>query len=1108
MHGYVYMNGDVSKQQSGAVYSTTPDSSGNVGSLGVSDYMPTLNGVAEGAEGLNLIPSSAPQDNASQQQQQQPAYPLPQLKQMLSQQLEYYFSRENLANDTYLLSQMDNDQYVPIWTVANFNQVKKLTKDIKLITEVLRESPNVQVDEEGVKVRPNHKRCIVILREIPDNTPLEDVKNLFAGENCPRFISCEFAHNNSWYVTFESDEDAQKAYQYLREEVKQFQGKPIMARIKAKPMNRLPIPPVPAAAAAVKNGYRATPPPTAIFDPQAFPPGQQRYIYTNNTPGQPVQAFNQVVYTYPQQQFFPTATVPWSQTPHSYLHSYDISSVFQVNGLAPQTFKPTQYRPNTRMRKPSRGGGGGGASSNLGGGGLTSSANGNSSNQSASDQSSQGSSQGGSSGGPAAAAGGAILNSVGGVGSGVGGGTGSNSHHSTGSNTRPHHQHHHQHHAGPHQGLHPAKINSGKGMGSSGAVGGSQGGDYANSSSCRNAATLTAATTTTTTHHQHHQQQQHQQSAAHHHGASQSTGADGHDTNGGSSGGGGVVVAASTTHGHGSNVAPLGLPILHTDGSVEMYNKYVPATNAKEIMAPRHRRKKRDGDDSQISQSSNAQTQSGRGGGSSASLGGSGSANSSSGMVGSSTMSNMTEMSNSKGAEFDLVEEAFPPLPGMDTGSQSLKQSHSANNTSDSVHCHNVMDGSHGHQANQNNSHQQAAHHHQPQHHHHHQPPQGLWGENRLADVVKGTAKSKSASTTTSTNTNAAPSSNLSNNNNNNNASAVIVGSSNSNAAGAAASSSSSSSNNNNYGSESPRVSSPNNSLQSHYNVGCNRQSGSSGAASISTASVGVGASSSELKEADGDIQLSTVTLTPPSSPEKLVPVMQTKCTMADKSTKTDDALLSNDLDSLPPCPTTTNAATMTTVVVPTEAPSRSVQVASSSTNMMKSHMPVHRQDSNRQQHTSSPPPLTDYSGNPPRMSYAQVAQHHKDAHAQKEKPNETGSMAASAQAATSNAGVAVNAAVSPSQSASSTVGAGKPTTNTATNINNNNNCGGRDNIRDYKDNGQRDSDNKQSVRHSGGGGNNANRTNRAGHERSQRRRPNPTEQRPQLRDFVRSSNK
>ncbi|KAF0759411.1 Uncharacterized protein FWK35_00020226 [Aphis craccivora] len=114
--------------------------------------------------------------NAETSTENMPSQSVEQLKQLLSNQLEYYFSRENLANDAYLLSQMDNDQYVPIWTVANFNQVKKLTKDIKLITEVLRESPNVQVDDEGLKVRPNHKRCIVILREIPQTTPIEDIK--------------------------------------------------------------------------------------------------------------------------------------------------------------------------------------------------------------------------------------------------------------------------------------------------------------------------------------------------------------------------------------------------------------------------------------------------------------------------------------------------------------------------------------------------------------------------------------------------------------------------------------------------------------------------------------------------------------------------------------------------------------------------------------------------------------------------------------------------------------------------------------------------------------------------------------------------------------------
>lgn len=54
-----------------------------------------------------------------------------------------------------------------------------------------------------------------------------------------------------------------------------------MARIKAKPMNRLPLAPV---QLPLKNGYRVTPPPTAIYDPNtavAYAP-QSRFIYAAN----------------------------------------------------------------------------------------------------------------------------------------------------------------------------------------------------------------------------------------------------------------------------------------------------------------------------------------------------------------------------------------------------------------------------------------------------------------------------------------------------------------------------------------------------------------------------------------------------------------------------------------------------------------------------------------------------------------------------------------------------------------------------------------------------------------------------------------------------------
>ncbi|CAF0830568.1 unnamed protein product [Brachionus calyciflorus] len=190
--------------------------------------------------------------------------------------LEYYFSSKNLSKDDYLLSQMDDDYYVPLDEIAKFNKIKNLTNDINVIKEVIKQSSQLELDPDtNNKVRSingklggtfqtkltnkqiiqtpppslssssssqqqQQQRSVLILREVSPEATYEKIIQLFENKEpmCPACEKCESAGNDSWYVTFCNEDQAQRALQYLKGEVQFFMDRPIKARIKAHAMPR------------------------------------------------------------------------------------------------------------------------------------------------------------------------------------------------------------------------------------------------------------------------------------------------------------------------------------------------------------------------------------------------------------------------------------------------------------------------------------------------------------------------------------------------------------------------------------------------------------------------------------------------------------------------------------------------------------------------------------------------------------------------------------------------------------------------------------------------------------------------------------------------------
>ncbi|MBA0787623.1 hypothetical protein Gotri_027454 [Gossypium trilobum] len=84
-----------------------------------------------------------------------------QLHASIVNQIDYYFSNENLIKDTYLRQNMDDQGWVPIKLIAGFKKVLLLTDNIQLITDALQSSTVVEVQGDKVRKQIDWMRWIM-----------------------------------------------------------------------------------------------------------------------------------------------------------------------------------------------------------------------------------------------------------------------------------------------------------------------------------------------------------------------------------------------------------------------------------------------------------------------------------------------------------------------------------------------------------------------------------------------------------------------------------------------------------------------------------------------------------------------------------------------------------------------------------------------------------------------------------------------------------------------------------------------------------------------------------------------------------------------------------
>ncbi|RRT56044.1 hypothetical protein B296_00030783 [Ensete ventricosum] len=148
------------------------------------------------------------------------------LRANIVRQIEYYFSDENLKTDLYLISLLDEQGWVPIYRIADFNRVKKMTNNIPLILDALQGSTLVEVQHDRIRRRGDWSKWVKVsthstvspqpqLMESQSSVRMEKIDTTETNGHC-------ISHNSHQAVTEDNDEYSDQINHFYRRETNKY----------------------------------------------------------------------------------------------------------------------------------------------------------------------------------------------------------------------------------------------------------------------------------------------------------------------------------------------------------------------------------------------------------------------------------------------------------------------------------------------------------------------------------------------------------------------------------------------------------------------------------------------------------------------------------------------------------------------------------------------------------------------------------------------------------------------------------------------------------------------------------------------------------------------